>query len=157
MRRVGNRGEHLGCSNVRPAEHSDSSIGIRQRGSPLYRVITVIRFVLENVPLTFGGVSPAHVLENDNVPSSGRLQAEADAVVLVVRCALQQNWKLAVGGGAKDVGVEDHAVAHFDGNVPLVRDRIWFGGKRAGGERQREDRDCQHCFGSIHYRGLRMN
>jgi hypothetical protein len=128
MRRVRNGSQHLRGAHVRPAEHAHSSVGIRKSGGPLDGVISVIGLVLERVPLTLGGVAATHVLDYDDESASGAFEAEINVIVLVIGCALHENGKLAVGGGMVNVGAEDNAVAHFDGNVALVGDRVLVGG-----------------------------
>src|SRR5436189_2118912 len=102
MRWVRDGCKHLGCSNIRPAEHSDAAIGVWQRSGPFDCVVAIIRFVLERVPLAFRGVATAHILKDDDITAGGGLQPKRYAIVFVVRSALQQNGKLAVGVGAKD-------------------------------------------------------
>ena len=121
---MSNRRQHLGGANVRSAEHPDFAIGIRQRRRPLDRVITVVGFVLERVPLAFGGVAAAHVLKNDHKAARSALQAEIHAIVFVIRRALQQHRELAVGGGTVNIGSKRHAIAHLHGDIPLICDLV---------------------------------
>ena len=71
MRRMSDGGQHLRGADVGAATHADLAVGIGQRGRPLHRVVAVIRFVLEGVPLAVGGVAAADVLNDDDVAASG--------------------------------------------------------------------------------------
>ena len=70
---------------------SDLAVRIGQRRRPLHRVVAVVGFVLERVPLALRGVAPADVLDDDDVAAGGALHPEAAVTVLVVGRALQQH------------------------------------------------------------------
>src|SRR6476660_8163290 len=84
MRRVRDCRKHLRGAHVRPAKHSDLAIRIRKSGGPLDRVVSVVRFVFECVPLAFGGVAATNVFDNHDESTRGTLQAEISLVVFVV-------------------------------------------------------------------------
>ena len=60
MRRMGNRRQHLGGSNIRASIHSNSAIGIRQRRRPFDGVVAVVRFVQKGIPVAVRCVAPAN-------------------------------------------------------------------------------------------------
>ena len=67
MRRMRNRRQHLGRAHIRSAPHADFAVRIRQRRRPFHGVVTIVRFVLERVPLSVRGVAAADVLNDDDV------------------------------------------------------------------------------------------
>ena len=60
--------QHLRRPDVGPAEHTDSPVGSLERRRPLDGVEAVARLVAEGIELALRVVSPARVLENDDVP-----------------------------------------------------------------------------------------
>ena len=74
------------------------------------------------------GGAAAHVFDDDDESTSGAFEAEINVVVLVIGRALQEDGKLAVGGGAINVGFQFYAVAHGYGGVALVGDGVLVGG-----------------------------
>ena len=127
MRRVRDRRKHLGCANIRSAKHSDFAIRIRQRCRPFDSVVPVIGLVLEGVPLALGRVAPAHIFKYDHISARRALQAKINAVVLVVRRALQQDRKFSVGLGPKDVRLERDAIMHFHFDVTFIGNSVLVG------------------------------
>ena len=93
-----------------------------KRRGPLHRVVAIVRLVLERVPLAFGRVAAAHVLDDDDVSAGGGLQSESGVAVLVVGRALEEHGKACRPRGPVDVGAKRHAVAHLHGHVRFVGD-----------------------------------
>src|SRR5215469_11206305 len=94
---------------------------------PLDGVISGGGLMAEGIPFSFGGITPAHILNNDHVTMRCRTmrcraQAEVPAL-LVIRGALQENRKFAIGFWSVNVGAQNDAVAHlhrhvvFDGDL----------------------------------------
>src|SRR5213078_3134145 len=76
MRRLGDRGEHLRGAHVRCAEHADFAVRVRECRGPFYSVVAVAALIVEWVPVTVGGVAPAHILNDDYIAEPGRSHAE---------------------------------------------------------------------------------
>jgi hypothetical protein len=124
VRRARDRREVLRGPHVRPAKHPHLSIRIRQRRRPFHRVVTVLRLVLERVPLAFRFKPPAHVLRNHHVPPRRGLEPEAHAPRLVVRRAHQQHGKFFFSFWPVNIRAQRHAIAHLRRNIPLHRDFV---------------------------------
>ena len=67
MRRMRNGRQHLGCAHIRSAPHAYFAVRVRQRRRPLHGIVTIVRFVLERIPVTIRGVAAADVLNDDNI------------------------------------------------------------------------------------------
>src|SRR5689334_12419092 len=123
-----NGSQHLCCANIGAAKHSNSTVGVWQGCGPLDGVVAVVGFVFEGVPLAFGGIASAHVLNDDDVSARRASKTHAYFIVFVVGSPLQEHRKFAIGFGTEDVGVKSYAVTHFYGNVVLVGNGVRFGG-----------------------------
>jgi len=152
MRRMRDRGKHLRCANVRPAPHTDLAVGIRKGRRPFHGIITVLGFVLEHVPLPFGGVAAAHILDDHDVASYSTLQSEADAAVLVIRGTLQKYRKPAIRLRAEDIGVQGDAVPCFHRNIAFEGDCVGIGTGGAddqSGENQKEQQEPDSMHSNV--------
>ncbi len=132
-----NRREHLRCTNVRSAKHSYLAIGIGQGGRPLHRVVAIIGFVFEGVPLAFRGIATANILKDDHKSARCSPNPKDQTVAFVIWCALQQDGKLSFGLRPINISSENNAVAHLRRDSMLGRhfkrfDRV--NGARAQGQ-----------------------
>ena len=133
---MSNRCQHLRGADIRSTPHSDLAVRIGQGCGPLNRIVAVIRFMFEGVPLAVGGVTATHILNDDDVSSGRRLEAKSHSSALVVRRALQQHGKLPCHDRPVNVGAKNDAIAHRDGHTAFRRDFVGFGGLQ---QRRRED------------------
>ena len=154
VRRMGDGCQHLCRAHVGGAKHSNLAIGIRQRRGPLYRVVAVIGFVFEGVPLAFGRIAAANVLKDDDESACCRTNAEVHAVVLVVRRALQQHGKFSVRRWPINISSENNAVAHLRFYATFDRYGICFGGMgNACDQNQAEGRHIRKNLSELHVLG----
>ncbi len=86
---MSDRREHLGCPDIGTAKHTYLAVGVRQSRSPFDRIVAIVRFVLEGIPLPIGAIATTNVLDDDDVAPSCGLETEASGLALVVRSALQ--------------------------------------------------------------------
>src|SRR5215469_8136986 len=119
-------------ANVRSTEHPHFSVRVRERGCPFHSVVTVIRFVLECVELTFRSVPAAHVLNDHNVSAGRATPSKAAGAGLVVRGTLQQYREFAVGFRPVNVGAKCDAIPHFDGYIVFERDLVGLTSQTGG-------------------------
>ncbi len=95
---------------------------MRKGSRPLYRVKAVVGLMLEWVPLAFGLVSSAHVLNHDHVTPRCRRVPEVRGILPVVGSPLKQNGKFAFSGRTINVGIERNTVACLHRDVMLDGD-----------------------------------
>src|SRR5581483_9540587 len=96
---------------------------------PFDGVKAVIGFMLERVPFALGGVASANVLDDDDISLRGCAQAESDSPILVVRRALEEDRKFAVGVGAVNICLKFCSIAHGDHDIALHGDRVGVSGE----------------------------
>src|SRR4029077_19154396 len=92
VRRMSDGREHLRRTDVRAAEHADLAVRIRLRGDPLDRVVAVVRFVDERIPIAVGGVAAAYILQKNHISTRSRALREVHGVAPnrpAIRRALQ--------------------------------------------------------------------
>ena len=142
MRRRGNGGQILRGPDVGTAKHSDLAIRIRKRRGPFHRVVTILRFELEGIPIAFRGVAAADILRDHHVTSRRGLQAELHVAFFVIRRAHQQHRELAVGFGAVDVRAQSDAVAHLCRDVLLHYNFVGLGGSGHTGRNNPERKNA---------------
>lgn len=116
VRRMRDGGQHLRCAHIGSAQHSDSAIGVRERGGPFNGVVAVVRFVLEGVPFAVRRISPANILDDDDIPVRCGAVAESGSPCFVVRSSLEQDRIPAGLLGPINVGAQDSAVPHGSGH-----------------------------------------
>src|SRR5580700_1954633 len=138
VRGMGNGGEHLRGANVGPAPHPDLAIRKGESRGPLYRVVAIVRFVLERVPFALRRVAAPDILNDGHIALRGSQFAEFGAAILVVRRPLQQRRELAIRFWTIDVGAKRHTVSHLGGYVPLYRDLVGWRALRGEGEGERQ-------------------
>ena len=123
------RGAGVGKLQLRPAvvgasDGSDAPVRPRQRGGPLDGVVavlgvTVVGAVEAGPEVAVGGVSPAHVLDDVDVPALGQLPPPLDEAGLVVRRPLHDDGEPAGRVGPVHVGPQRDAVPQASLNVAL--------------------------------------
>ena len=113
-------GEHLRGTDIGSAEHADFAVGMGQRGRPLDGVVAVVDFVLEGVPLAFGGVAAAHILDDDEVTTRRGGEAEGGGVLVVGRALRRTGY--CHRRGVVDVGIQSDTVAGLHGDAVFYGD-----------------------------------
>src|SRR5262245_4428897 len=69
--RTMDRGPELCRAGVREAVHSHTTVAARQARRPHRRIVAVVLFVLERIPLALGYPTPATVLDDHHIPVAG--------------------------------------------------------------------------------------
>src|ERR1039457_4181071 len=119
MRRMADGRQHLGGTHVGAAEHADFAVGMGKGSRPLDGVVTVVNLVFERIPLAFGGVATAHILNDDDEAAQGATTAEVGGIVFVVGGAGEEDGIGSGGGWLIDVRMEGDAIAGLHGDVAL--------------------------------------
>src|SRR4030081_2262188 len=96
--------------------------------------------MLEGVPFTFGGVPPAHILNDKHIATSRCLQTKIHSIFLVIRRALKENRKSSFRHRPADVGVKSDAITHLGRNITLKLYLVPFGGEDRAGCRNQDER-----------------
>ena len=149
VRRLRHRREHLSRAHVRAAEHAHLAVGVVKRSSPFDRVVSVLTLVTEGIELAAGIKTATGVLQHDDIAARSQ-EGAGRSVAPVVRCALEQDRKLAGSRGAIDICHQCDPVAHPDRYAGLHMDLIFFAeaGRRArddeGAEESQYSRDPRH-------------
>src|SRR6476661_10837052 len=103
--------------------------------------------MLEGVPLAVGGVAAAHVLNDDDISSRRSFEAKSNSTALVVGRALQQHRELAVHVRPVDIGAQNDAIAHLDGQATFCNYIVGLCGlqKRHGQDQAESSRAHSGC------------
>src|SRR5437870_13684038 len=126
MRRALHRSQPLHSARIRKAEGSHISVRPRLLGCPLDGVKSVAALVLVRPKFAVGSVPAAHIFYDDRI--SALDCAAKDRIfllreVLAVGGAINEHRKRPASFGPKDVGTEQNAAAHRNGDI-LFQDEI---------------------------------
>lgn len=127
---MGDGGKHLRRAHVGAAEHPHFAVRKGLSRDPFNRVVTILGFVDEGIPLAVGSVAAAHVLQENDIATRGGTLREIDVVTPrngpAVWRTLQEHREFALGIGPEDIAAQNDAVAHLDFNIAFDLDAIPF-------------------------------